>query len=128
MSANWFFTQYPPSRSVIENSLRLAFWKAGLTKMWFSCTKDTAPFACFGFWSDTEFSVVWEPKSFLRLEMKTPNQALLDAFERVLGHKALAAYRDDAGGVIVEWRAKNAGARFEELESANTIDLERLDK
>jgi hypothetical protein len=128
MGANWFFTQYPPSRSIIENDLRLAFWQAGLTKMWFSCVKDTAPYECSGFWSDTEFSIIWEPKSYLRLEMKAPNQELLDAFEHVLKHKALAAYRNDAGVVIVEWRAKNANARFEELHSADLQDLERLDK
>ena len=127
MSANWFFTPYAPARSVIENDLRLSFWKAGLARMWLSCTKDTPPFQCVGFWGDEEFSLEWEPKDCLLLKMKAPNQDLLIGFERVLKHKALAAYRNDGGNVVVEWRVKNADARFDELQARGVSDLERLD-
>ena len=128
MSANWFFTPYAPARSVIENDLRLTFWKAGLAQMWFTCTKATAPFECLGFWGEAEFSLAWEPKNYLVLKMKVPNQDLLNAFERVLKHKALAAYRNGGGSVVVEWRVKNADARFDELKARGVADLERLDK
>ena len=128
MSANWFFTQYAPARSVIENDLRLSFWKAGLARMWFTCTKATAPFECLGFWGDEEFSLEWEPQNYLWLKMKAPNQDLLTGFERVLKHKALAAYRNSGGNVIVEWRVPNANARFDELKASGVADLERLDK
>ena len=127
MSANWFFTQYAPARSVIENDLRLSFWKAGLARVWFTCTKATSPFECLGFWGDEEFSLEWEPKNYLRLKMNAPNQDLLNAFERVLKHKALAAYRNGGGSVVVEWRVKNADAHFEELKARAVRDLERLD-
>ena len=110
MSANWFFTQYAPARSVIENDLRLSFWKAGVARMWFTCTKATAPFECLGFWGDAEISLEWEPQNYLLLRMKAPNQDLLTAFERVLKHKALAAYRNGGGSVVVEWRVKNSDA------------------
>jgi hypothetical protein len=128
MSANWFFTQYAPARSVIENDLRLSFWKAGLTRMWFSCTKETAPLECQGLWGDEAFVIEWEPKNYLLLKMKVPNQDLLNAFERVLKHKALAAYRNGGGRVVVEWRAKSVDARFDELKASGVSDLERLDK
>jgi hypothetical protein len=127
MTTNWFFTQYAPARSVIENDLRLSFWKAGVARVWFSCAKDTSPFECVGFWGDEEFSLEWEPKNFLALKMKAPNQNVLNAFERVLKHKALAAYRNDAGSVVVEWRVRNASARFDELKASGVADLERLD-
>ena len=128
MSANWFFTQYAPARSVIENDLRLSFWKAGVARMWFTCTKATAPFECLGFWGDAELSLEWEPQDYLLLKMKAPNQDLLTAFERVLKHKALAAYRNGGGSVVVEWRVKNADARFDDLKARGVADLERLDK
>jgi len=128
MSANWFFTPYAPARSVIENDLRLSFWEAGLMRMWFTCTKDTPPFECACFWGDEGFSLEWEPKNYLVLKMKAPNQDLLNAFERVLKHKALAAYRNGGGSVVVEWRVKNADARFEQLKARGVADLERLDK
>ncbi|MEW5721295.1 MAG: hypothetical protein AB1817_21895 [Chloroflexota bacterium] len=128
MSANWFFTPYPSSRSAIENDLRLSFWKAGLAAVWFTCTKATAPFECQGFWGDAEFSLEWEPRNYLLLKMRAPNQDLLNAFERVLKHKALAAYRNGGGNVVVEWRVQGADARFAELKTNGVADLERLDK
>jgi hypothetical protein len=128
MSAEWFFTNFPPSRSVIENELRLSFWHAGFGRMWFGCVKETAPFECQGEWGDTDFSMEWEPKNYLLLKMKTPNQDLLNAFERVLKHKALAAYKNGNGSVVVEWRVKNADARFQELQASGVGSLERLDK
>ncbi len=128
MSVNsWFFTKFPPSRSVIENDVRLSFWKAGYGKMFFVCVQDTAPFACTGEWGDAEFALEWEPQNYVRLKMPAPNQDLLLAFENVLHHKALAAYKEN-NGVVVEWRAKNADARFAELQAAGVAELERLNK
>jgi hypothetical protein len=127
MSANWFVTRPSPARSVIENELRLSFWKAGLSAMWFSCTRAIVPFECLGFWDEKEFLIEWEPMNYLFLRMKAPNQDLLLAFERVLGHKALAAYRDGDGTVVVEWRVKDSDVRFDELREKGAPDLERLD-
>ncbi len=128
MSAQWFSANYPPSRSVIENDLRLAFWQAGFKGMWFSCTKETAPFECQGDWGGAAFSMEWEPQKYLLLKMKAPNQDLLNIFERVLAHKALAAYKNAEDNVVVEWRAQNSAARFQELQTGGVGNLERLDK
>jgi hypothetical protein len=127
MSANWFLAEPVPARSVIENDLRLSFWKSGLAAVWFTCTKSSSPFECTGYWGEKDFSLEWEPRNYLLLKMKAPNQDVLLAFERVLGHKALAAYRNGGGNVIVEWRVKHADARFEELQGQSATDLERLD-
>jgi hypothetical protein len=128
MSPNWFFAEFPPSSHGIENELRLAFWKAGYGQMWFSCTKDAPPYACEGHWHGKDFSIEWEPKNYLHLEMHEADEDLLDVFQRMLKHKALAAYKNAAGAVVVEWRVKDADARFQELESSGTGELERLDR
>lgn len=128
MTASWLFTDYPASRSVIENDLRLAFWKAGVKGIWVTCIKDTAPFECQAEWNGTSFTFEWEPKNYLMLKMKSPNQDLLNVFERLLKHKALAAYKNGGGNVVVEWRVKDANARFEELKGGGVAALERLDK
>ncbi len=128
MSPNWFFTEFPPSRHGIENELRLAFWKAGYGQMWFSCSKDEPPYECAGHWHDKSFTIEWEPKNYLTLKMKEPDDDLLDAFQRMLKHKALAAYRNGGGTVVVEWRVKDADARFQELQTSGAAELERLDK
>ena len=127
MSATWFFTQFPPSRHGIENALRLAFWKAGYGEIWFSCTKDAPPYECVGNWHKQDFTIEWEPKNYLFLKMKDPDEELLDAFQRMVKHKALAAYKDPSGRVVVEWRVNDAPARIQELETAGAAELERLD-
>jgi hypothetical protein len=128
MSATWFFTQFPPSRHGIENALRLAFWKAGYGEIWFSCTKDAPPYECVGTWHKQDFTIEWEPKNYLFLKMKDADEELLDAFQRMVKHKALAAYKDTSGRVVVEWRVKDAPARIQELETAGAPELERLDR
>jgi hypothetical protein len=127
MSADWFFTNYPASRSVIENDLRLRLWASGFKGMWVSCTKDSAPFECKGNWSSNDFVMEWEPKNYLLIKMKAPNPEVLSVFERALKHKALAAYKN-ADGVVVEWRVNNADARFQELQASGVAELERLDE
>lgn len=125
MSALWFLTPLPPSRHTIENEMRLAFWEAGFKQMWFTCVKDHAPIDCIGQWRDASFSVAFDPRESLTLKMKEPNQDLLKGFERVLEHRAVAAYRAD-GDVVVEWRVHDADARFKELQASAVKDLERL--
>ncbi len=126
MKATWFYSSFPASRSAIENELRLAFWKAGLGHMWLTCTKDEPPYACEGSWRGTAFKMEWAPGTFLRIQSDEPNPQLLDAFERLLGHSALAAYRSNDGKVIIEWRAKDGRARLQELQSSGVRDLEVL--
>jgi hypothetical protein len=125
MSASWFMSDLGPSRHSIENSMRLSFWEAGLKQMWFTCVKEHAPIQCTGKWHETNFTVEFEPKKYLMLRMKEPNPDLLKGFERVLGHRALAAYRTN-GEVVVEWRVRDADARFRELQSSSAQELQRI--
>jgi hypothetical protein len=127
MTPYWLTKQLPPSRHGIENALRLAFWAAGFGNTWFTCTQAEPPYRCNGLWNSTEpFTVEWAPKDYFTLRLKQPNQAALDAFERVLGHKALAAYRDGGGDIVVEWRVGNPSGRWLELQQAGVRDLEKL--
>ena len=128
MSTTWFFTDFPPSRHGIENELRLSFWKAGYGQMWFSCTKDAPPYECVGHWHRQDFTIEWTPQDYLLLKMKQADEDLLDAFQRMLKHKALAAYKNGGDNVVVEWRVKDADARFQELQTSGVKELERLDK
>ena len=123
--ANWFTMNFPPSRHAIENELRLAFWSAGFGQVWITCTKAEAPYQCQGLWADNSFQVEWEPRQYVQLKMKEANQTVLEAFEKILKHRALAAYQSD-GGVIVEWRTQGGNARFEELQSQGVAELQRM--
>ncbi len=126
MIARWFFATFPPSRSAIESELRQAIWRAGLQDMWLTCTRDQPPYQCQGAWHGKEFTLEWEPGNYILLKMPEPNQELLDAFEKILHHRALAAYKNGDNRVVVEWRVKDPEARFKELQAGGASDLERL--
>lgn len=127
MTPHWFTKELPPSRHGIENAVRLSFWAAGFGDMWFTCTDMAPPFKCNGLWRSTEpLTLEWVPKEYLVVKMKQPNPDALRAFERVLAHKAFAAYRDQNGDVVVEWRVSEMDSRYAELTKSGASDLERL--
>ncbi len=127
MTPYWFSKKLPASRHGIENAIRLAFWAQGFGDTYFTCTQAEPPVKCAGLWkSTTPVNVEWVPNEYFTITMPEPNKDALEAFERVLRHRALAAYRDAKNQVVVEWRAKNGEQRFSELEKSGVTDLERL--
>lgn len=127
MTPYWFAKELPPTRHGIENAVRLAFWAGGFGDMWVTCVSPEPPYKCQGLWRSAEpLTLEWVPKQYFLLKMKEPDQEALGAFERVLGHKAFAAYRGESGEVTVEWRVGDGNARYAELEKSGVQDLERL--
>ena len=127
MTPYWFSKKLPASRHGIENAIRLAFWAQGFGDTYFTCVKADPPIRCTGVWKNANpFMVEWVPNEYFQVEMPEPNNDILEAFERVLGHHATAAYRNDKNQVVIEWRVKNPDARVSELEKSGVKDLERL--
>ena len=127
MTPYWFSKKLPASRHGIENAIRLAFWARGFGNTYFTCTQAEVPVKCAGLWEGTiPLAVEWAPNDYFTLTMKEPNKDILEAFERVLGHRATVGYRNAQGDVVVEWRAKNPEERFSELQKSGVTDLERL--
>ncbi|MBI4789636.1 MAG: hypothetical protein HY782_21615 [Chloroflexi bacterium] len=126
MKPTWFSARFPPSRFAIEAELRSAIWKAGFGDLWLSCAREEPPYECQGAWRGKKFTIEWEPANYLLLKLPEPNRDLLEAFEHLLQHRALAGYKNANGEVIVEWRVKDAEARFQELQATGVSDLTRL--
>ncbi len=127
MTPYWFTKQLPASRHTIENAVRLAFWARGFGDTFFSCVNPEPPIKCTGLWKSTiPLEIEWVPLDYFKLQMPEPNKEVLEAFERVLGHRASAAYRAPNGQITVEWWAKNPEGRWAELEKSQVPDLERL--
>ncbi len=127
MTPYWFSKTLPSSRHGIENAVRLAFWAAGFGDTYFTCTSADPPYKCMGLWRSTDpLEIEWVPMDHFLLRMKKADQDAFDAFERVLGHAPLAAYRDASGDVLVEWRVQGGSERLAELEKAGVKDLERF--
>ncbi|MBI5650122.1 MAG: hypothetical protein HZC40_06720 [Chloroflexi bacterium] len=128
MATNFLMQPLANSRHAIENELRSALWRAGFKGMWVSCVQETAPFICQGAWGEKTFTVEWEPKNYLLLKSPSPDQELLNAFQTMLNHHPLAAYKNGGDQVIVEWRVKEPETRYNELHVAGVAELQRLSK
>lgn len=127
MTPYWFSKKLPTSRHGIESAIRLAFWAHGFGDSYFTCVNPDVPVRCAGLWkSNFPVNVEWTPGDYFQVTMPEPNKDALEAFERVLGHRALAGYRNAAGEVVVEWRARNPDQRWGELVKSGVKDLERL--
>ncbi len=127
MTPYWFSKKLPASRHGIENAIRLAFWAQGFGDTYFTCTHAEVPIQCTGVWKTSfPMNVEWTPNEYFKVTMSEPNKDVLEAFERVLGHHANVAYRNDQGRVVIEWRVNNADQRISELEKSSVTDLERL--
>ncbi len=127
MTPYWFAKQLPPSRHGIENAVRLAFWAAGFGDTYVTCVQAEPPIKCTGTWRSTHpFTIEWVPMDYFIIRLREPDNDAFDAFERVLGHRATVAYRDTNEDVVIEWRVRDAGTRYAELEQAGVKDLEKL--
>lgn len=127
MTPYWFSKKLPASRHGIENALRLAFWAHGFGDSYFTCINPEPPVRCSGLWkSSIPMTIEWTPNDYFQVTMQEPNKDILEAFERVLGHRADVAYRNNKGEIVVEWRVQNPDARVSELEKSGAKDLERL--
>lgn len=127
MTPYWFSKTLPASRHDIENAIRLAFWAQGFGDTYFTCVNPDPPVRCSGLWKSTDpLTVEWVPNDYFTVTMTKPNEDALEAFERVLGHRALAAYRNAKGDVVVEWRVQNPDDRWDELQKSGVTELERL--
>ena len=127
MTPYWFSKKLPASRHGVENALRLAFWAQGFGESYFTCVNPEPPVKCVGLWrSNIPLNVEWLYGDYFIVTMQEPNKEILEAFERVLGHRATAAYRNAQGEVVIEWRAKNAEDRWNELSASGVQELERL--
>ncbi len=127
MTPYWFAKQLPPSRHGLENAVRLSLWASGFGDSYITCAKAEPPVKCQGLWRSVQpFSIEWVPLEYFALRLQEPNTEILEAFERVLGHRALAGYRDQNGDVVVEWRVNDPDGRYAELQQGGAKDLERL--
>ena len=73
------------------------------------------------------FVMCWNPGKYLRLIMNQNDEALVEAFFKVLEYRLLCRYKDEKGQVNVEWEKEDMQRRILFLRgSENVFDLEVL--
>lgn len=74
----------------------------------------------------TRFCITWVPDMFLLVSMTQEEQALIDAFAKVVEYRPFCRYIDDHGVLTFEWDKKDSTSRFAELQNARKTELQMV--
>ena len=76
----------------------------------------------------TKFYITWIPETFLLLSMTKDEQALIDAFAKVVEYRPFCRYVEKDNGLLtVEWDKKDPDGRFVDLQSKDKKDIKRIE-
>lgn len=74
-----------------------------------------------------KFLTTWIKDCFLLISMTKKDQAIIDAFSKVVEYKPFAEYYSVKSGLYtVEWDKKNPKSRFKELQQKREKNLRRI--
>ena len=82
---------------------------------------------CGGEHRGNPFYISWVQGMFLLVTAKDYDQALVDAFAKVVEYKPFARYKEPVNGLITtEWDKVNPSGRYQELQKEGKLELTRL--
>jgi len=85
------------------------------------------PYGCGGQHKGNPFNITWIHDIFLLVTSRDYDQALVDAFAKVVGYEPLARYREpDSGLITTEWDKTDPEGRYQRLQEKGKLELTRL--
>lgn len=134
MSANagsWFFTQPEEQAFLISERINGTFWQARVYEVYWTCTKETAPYTAEGILPDgTPISLEWEAGKWLAIKASADYDLskIVDMVaERVLMTPVSVTYLDADGNRGYEWHLEGGEQRWGQIQGiARYSQLERL--
>lgn len=127
MRNEWFYEPQPTSKFVIQEHLRQAIWRSGLSSAWIDADVTEEPYRAVVRWQDMRYTLEWETSTRLTLRASKRVDELIEVWEHIMGFKPLASYTQGEENVVEWWRRREEReARWEELQQDETLDdLER---
>lgn len=74
----------------------------------------------------TKFYITWVPDMFLLISMSQEEQALVEAFAKVVEYPPFCRYINEHGLLTIEWDKTNPERRFAELQRNGEKELQRI--
>ncbi|HLA43351.1 MAG TPA: hypothetical protein VJZ27_07960, partial [Aggregatilineales bacterium] len=120
MSTNattWFYQQPEKGRAyLIAERVNHTFWTNRVTGIYFSCVNAEPPFRLIGDWQGINVEIEFEPNTVFILRMSSESVPFVKGCSEILGFPPTVSYQDSDNRHIVEWYAKNAGKRLQEVQ------------
>lgn len=134
MSANagsWFYTKPEEQAYLISERINGSFWQARVYEVYWTCTKDSAPYVAEGILPDgTEIKLEWEAGKWLALTSTETEEfdRIADLVAtRVLLKPADVKYIDADGNRGYEWHLADGDERWGQIQGvARYSQLQRL--
>ena len=82
---------------------------------------------CGGAHKGNPFNITWVPDIFLLVTSKEYDQALVDAFAKVVEYQPFARYQEPTSGLITtEWDKVDPSGRYQALQKEGKLELTKL--
>lgn len=120
MSANattWFYQEPETGRPYfISERINHTFWANRITDVYWTCVHAQSPYRLEAVWQQTPVEIEYEPNSVFILRMGKESTSFIRGCSEILGFPPTVSYSDADGRYIIEWYAKDAGKRLQEVQ------------
>lgn len=116
-ATEWFYKEPETGRPYfIAERLNQTFWMNRISDVYWTCVHAESPYRLEGEWQDIPVEIEFEPKSVFILRIGKEDRAFIKGCSEILGFPPTVSYSDADGRYIVEWYAKDAGKRLQEVQ------------
>ena len=117
-ATKWFYQEPETGRPyLIAERVNHTFWANRVTSIAFQCVNAESPYRLVGKWQDViDIELEFEPNNVFILRMSEENLRFVKGVSEILGFKPTVSYVDSDNRHIVEWYAKDAAKRLQEVQ------------
>ncbi|MBN1203268.1 MAG: hypothetical protein JXJ20_15580 [Anaerolineae bacterium] len=117
-ASTWFYAEPEHQAYLIEERVNHTLWSHRISAIYLGCTSEEPPFRLTGEWRGAPVTLEWVPNDYLTLYTKPGSNAdlLIVGIKEILGLQPTISYVDLNGQLIVEWHAKQADHRLQEIQ------------
>lgn len=125
MSANattWFYREPETGRPyLISERINHTFWTNRINNIYLTCIHAEAPYRLVGKWAEIDVEIEYETARVFILRMSEENSPFVKGVAEILGFPPTVSYTDSDGRHIIEWYAKDASKRLQEVQSNSSL-------
>jgi hypothetical protein len=132
MAANattWFYKEPETGRPyLIAERVNHTFWTNRITDVYFTCVSAERPYRLTGVWNSINLELEFEPNAVFIMRMSDEHTRFVKGVAELLGFPPTVSYTDADQRHIIEWYAKDAGKRLQEVQGNPSFQNVKLYK
>jgi len=115
-ATTWFYAEPETGRPyLIAERVNHTFWTNRINNIIFTCVNAEAPYRLIGDWGNIAVEIEFDVNSVFILRMSEESIPFIKGVSELLGFTPTVSYTDSDGRYIIEWYAKDANKRLDEV-------------